>query len=72
MRSNSRPSLLFAFAALVLTSAETALPTSTTGGSSTVVDAKCVVETGSPIVNESSRASEVSSETPSRSEPRKR
>ena len=31
-----------------VTPAETALPTSATGGSSTVVDAKCVVETGSP------------------------
>jgi len=31
-----------------VTPAETALPTSGTGGSPTVVDAKCVVETGSP------------------------
>jgi putative transposase len=35
-----------------VTPAETALPTSATGGSSTVVDAKCVVETGSPTLNE--------------------
>jgi putative transposase len=35
-----------------VTPAETALPTSTTGGSSTVVDAKCVVETGSPTRTE--------------------
>ena len=35
-----------------VTPAETALPTSTTGGSSTVVDAKCVVETGSPTLKE--------------------
>ena len=41
-----------------VTPAETALPTSTTGDSSTVVDAKCVVETGSPT----SRTSRVSGE----------
>ena len=35
-----------------VTPAETALPTSTTGGSSTVVNAKCVVETGSPTLKE--------------------
>ena len=35
-----------------VTPAETALPTSATGGSPTVVDAKCVVETGSPTLKE--------------------
>ena len=35
-----------------VTPAETALPTSATGGSSAVVDAKCVVETGSPTLTE--------------------
>ncbi|MFA9517365.1 RNA-guided endonuclease InsQ/TnpB family protein [Halopenitus sp. H-Gu1] len=35
-----------------VTPAETALPTSVTGGPSTVVDAKCVVETGSPTLKE--------------------
>jgi len=35
-----------------VTPVETALPTSTTGCSSTVVDAKCVVETGSPSLKE--------------------
>ncbi|MEF8781921.1 MAG: transposase [Haloarculaceae archaeon] len=34
------------------TPAETALPTSATGGSSTGVDAKCVVETGSPCLTD--------------------
>ncbi|THE63402.1 transposase [Salinadaptatus halalkaliphilus] len=43
-----------------VTPAETALPTSATGGSSTVVDAKCVVETGSPTLKE--RATTVASE----------
>ncbi|MFB6164462.1 MAG: RNA-guided endonuclease InsQ/TnpB family protein [Haloarculaceae archaeon] len=43
-----------------VTPAETALPTSATGGESTVVDAKCVVETGSPTVKE--RATTVASE----------
>jgi putative transposase len=41
-----------------VTPAETALPTSTTGGASAVVDAKCVVETGSPCLKEPSLAGE--------------
>ena len=43
-----------------VTPAETALPTSATGGPSTVVDAKCVIETGSPTLKE--RATTVASE----------